>query len=64
MSMSRIKNPITYTRKMRNDFALVKRKLLKEGYRLNQSDYNELIDCITRLENYLEDEIEQILINP
>jgi len=62
--MSRINNPITYTRKMKEDFTLVKRKLLKEGYRLSQSDYNELIDCITRLENLLQDEIEQILINP
>lgn len=60
----RINHPKKYVEKMRGDFALVKRKLLKEGYRLNQSDYNELIDCITRLENYLEDEIEQILINP
>lgn len=59
--MARINNPITYTRKMKEDFTLVKRKLLKEGYRLSQSDYNELIDCITRLENLLQDEIEQIL---
>jgi len=48
---------------MKEDFALVKRKLIKEGYRLSQSDYNELIDCITRLENLLQDEIEQILQN-
>lgn len=61
MCMARINNPITYTRKMKEDFTLVKRKLLKEGYRLSQSDYNELIDCITRLENLLQDEIEQIL---
>ena len=59
--MARINNPITYTRKMKEDFTLVKRKLLKEGYRLSQSDYNNLIDCLTQLEDLMLDEIEQIL---
>lgn len=60
----RINNPVKYTRKFKEDFSIIKRKMLKEGYRLSQSDYNELIDCLTRLENLLQDEIEQILVNP
>lgn len=57
----RINNPVTYTRKFRDDFTIVKRKLLKESYRLSQTDRNELIDCLTQIENLLQDEIEQIL---
>lgn len=62
--MSRINNPITYTRKMKEDFTIVKRKLTKESYRLSQTDRNELIDCLTQIENLLQDEIERILTNP
>jgi hypothetical protein len=62
--MARIGNAEKYVRKMKEDFTLVKRKLLRESYRLSQTDRNELIDCLTQLENLLQDEIEEILKNP
>lgn len=64
MYMARINNPNTYTRKMKEDFTIVKRKLTRESYRLSQTDRNNLIDCLTQIENLLQDEIEQILTNP
>jgi len=62
--MARIGNAEKYVRKMKEDFTLVKRKLTRESYRLSQTDRNNLIDCLTQIENLLQDEIEQILINP
>jgi hypothetical protein len=62
--MARIGNAEKYVRKFKEDFTLVKRKLLRESYRLSQTDRNELIDCLTQLENLLQDEIEEILKNP
>ena len=62
--MARIGNAEKYVRKMKEDFAIVKRKLQRESYRLSQTDRNDLIDCLTQIENLLQDEIEQILTNP
>jgi hypothetical protein len=62
--MARIGNAEKYVRKMKEDFTLIKRKLTRESYRLSQTDRNNLIDCLTQIENLLQDEIEQILINP
>lgn len=62
--MARIGNAEKYVRKFKEDFAICKRKLLRESYRLSQTDRNELIDCITRLENLMLNECEMILANP
>lgn len=60
--MARINNPITYTRKMKEDFAIVKRKLIKESYRLpNRNDVIELVSLLSSIENLMNEEIEDIL---
>ena len=57
----RINNPKKYVEKMRNDFTLVKRKLIKESYRLpNRNDVIELVSLISSVENLMEQEIEDI----
>lgn len=61
MCMARIGNAEKYVRKMKEDFTIVKRKLTRESYRLSQTDRNNLIDCLTQIENLLQDEIQEIV---
>ena len=55
--MARIKNPDKYIRKFREDFEIVKRKLVINSYLLSEEERNNVIDCLTQLENSMEDEI-------
>lgn len=57
----RIKNPDKYIRKFREDFELAKRKLVINSYLLDEYERNNLIDCLTQLENSMEDEIRGII---
>lgn len=57
----RIKSPDKYVKKFKEDFELVKRKLVINSYLLSEEERNNLIDCVTQLENYLEDEIRGII---
>ena len=59
--MARIKNPDRYIKQLRTDFEIVKRKLVINSYLLSEEERNNLIDCITQLENSMEDEIRGIL---
>jgi len=57
----RINHPKKYVERMKNDFAIVKRKLIKESYRLpNRNDVIELVSLISSIENLMEQEIEDI----
>ena len=56
----KINNPERYSKKLREDFEIVKRKLITNSYLLG-TERNSLIDCLTQLENFLEDEIQEIL---
>ena len=59
----RINHPKKYVERMRNDWKVITRKLIKESYRLpNRNDIVELLSLISSIENYLEEEIEEILI--
>ena len=60
--MARIKNPDRYIKQFKADFEIAKRKLVINSYLLNEEERNNLIDCLTQLENYLEDEIREIII--
>ena len=60
--MARIKNPDRYIKQFKADFEIVKRKLVINSYLLNEEERNNLIDCITQLENSMEDEIREIII--
>lgn len=58
----RINHPQKYVEKMRGDFKVLTRKLIKESYRLpNRNDIVELVSMISSLENLMEQEIEDIL---
>ena len=57
----RIKNPDKYIRKFREDFEIVKRKLVINSYLLDEDERNNVIDCLTQLENSMEDEIRGII---
>lgn len=57
----RIKNPDKYIKQLKADFEIVKRKLVINSYILSEDERNNLIDCVTQLENYLEDEIRGII---
>ena len=57
----RIKNPDKYIRKFREDFEIVKRKLVINSYLLDEDERNNLIDCLTQLQNSMEDEIRGII---
>ena len=58
----RINNPKKYVEKMRNDWKVITRKLIKESYRLpNRNDVIELVSLISSVENLMEQEIEDIL---
>ena len=60
--MARIKNPDRYIKQFKADFEIVKRKLVINSYLLSEEERNNLIDCITQLENSMEDEIREIII--
>jgi len=58
----RINRPAKYVEKMKKDFTIVKRKLIKESYRLpNRNDVIELVSLISSIENLMNEEIEDIL---
>ena len=59
--MDRIKNPDKYIRKFREDFEIVKRKFVINSYLLSEDERNNVIDCLTQLENSMEDEIRGII---
>lgn len=59
--MARIKNPNTYIKRFRSDFELVKTKLIVNSYLLDEEERNNLIDCVTQLQNSMEDEIRGII---
>ena len=60
--MPRINHPAKYVEKMRGDWKVITRKLIKESYRLpNRNDVIELVSLISSIENYLEEEIQEIL---
>lgn len=58
----RIKNPDKYIKQFKEDFELVKRKLITNSYLLDEEERNNLINCITQLQNSMEDEISGIII--
>lgn len=60
--MARIKNPDKYIKQFKADFEIVKRKLVINSYLLDEYKRNNLIDCITQLQNIMEDEISGIII--
>lgn len=57
----RIKNPDRYIKQFKEDFEIAKRKLITNSYLLDEEERNNLIDCITQLENSMEDEIRGII---
>lgn len=59
--MARIKNPDRYIKQFKADFEIVKRKLLINSYLLDEDERNNVIDCLTQLENSMEDEISGII---
>ena len=59
--MARIKNPDIYIKQLKADFEIVIRKLVINSYLLNEDERNNLIDCMTQLENSMEDEIRGII---
>ena len=59
--MARIKNPDRYIKKFREDFEIVKRKLVINYYLLDEDERNNLIDCLTQIQNSMEDEIRGII---
>ena len=59
--MARIKNPDRYIKQLKADFELVKRKLVINSYLLSEEERNNLIDCLTQLENSMQDEIRGII---
>ena len=59
--MARIKNPDRYIKQFREDFEIVKRKLVINSYLLDEDERNNLIDCLTQLQNSMEDEIRGII---
>lgn len=60
--MARIKKPDRYIKQFKEDFEIVKRKLVINSYLLDEYERNNLIDCITQLQNIMEDEISGIII--
>ena len=55
--MARIKNLDRYIKQFKEDFEIVKRKLVINSYLLSEDERNNLIDCLTQLQNSMEDEI-------
>ena len=60
--MARIKNPDRYIKQFKADFEIVKRKLVINSYLLDEYERNNVIDCLTQLQNSMEDEIRGIII--
>ena len=60
--MARIKNPDRYIKQFKADFEIVKRKLVTNSYLLDEIERNNVIDCLTQLQNIMEDEISGIII--
>ena len=60
--MARIKNPDRYIKQFKADFEIVKRKLVINSYLLDEEERNNVIDCLTQLQNIMEDEISGIII--
>lgn len=58
----RIKNPEKYIKQFKADFEIVKRKLVINSYLLDEYERNNLIDCLTQIQNIMEDEISGIII--
>lgn len=56
----KINNPERYCKKFKGDFEIVKRKLITNSYLLGK-ERDSLIYNLTQLENFLEDEIQEIL---
>lgn len=59
--MARIKNPDKYIKKFKEDFEIVKRKLVINSYLLSEDERNNLIDCLTQIQDTMEDEIRWII---
>lgn len=59
--MARIKNPDRYIKQFKEDFDIVKKKLVINSYLLSEDERNNVIDCLTQLENSMEDEISGII---
>lgn len=59
--MARIKNPEKYIKQFKADFEIVKRKLVINSYMLSEVERNNLIDCLTQIQNSMEDEIRGII---
>lgn len=58
----RINHPKKYVERMKNDWKVITRKLIKESYRLpNRNDILELVSMISSIENIMKQEIEDIL---
>lgn len=58
----RINHPKRYVEKMRSDWKVITKKLIKESYRLpNREDVIELVSLISSIENIMEQEIDDIL---
>lgn len=57
----RIKNPDRYIKQFKADFEIVKRKFVINSYLLDEDERNNVIDCLTQLENIMEDEISGII---
>ena len=57
----RIKNPDRYIKQFREDFEIAKRKLVINSYLLDEDERNNLIDCLTQIQNSMEDEIRGII---
>ena len=60
--MARIKNPDRYIKQFKADFEIVKRKFVINSYLLSEEERNNVIDCLTQLQNIMEDEIRGIII--
>ena len=60
--MARIKNPDRYIKQLKADFEIVKRKLVINSYLLDEEERNNVIDCLTQLQNIMEDEVSGIII--
>ena len=59
--MARIKNPDRYIKQLKADFEIVKRKFIVNSYLLSEDERNNLIDCLTQIQNSMEDEIRGII---
>ena len=59
--MASIKIRDRYIKQFKADFEIVKRKLVINSYLLDEEERNDLIDCLTQLENSMEDEIRGII---